>query len=159
MRYDTKQYKETLLEVFALDISQDKPDAHPQFMCLLCERSLARSVKGGCGPVVVWKPHHRTACTLCSDAHAKSKGGHPPKRKALSQSRDQASKHHDAQLNTTATHSTVTSNTPNMSGMDISAEELLEKATPAYKATTPLDRNRFVDNISVSSCMLCGKKS
>ena len=90
MRCDTKQYKETLLEVFALDISQDKPYVHPQFMCLLCECSLSRSVKGGCGPVVVWKPHHRTACTLCSDAQAKSKGGCPPKRKALLQPRDQA---------------------------------------------------------------------
>ena len=36
---------------------------------------------GGHGPVVDWKPHRRSAYTVCKEYAVKSKGSRPPQRK------------------------------------------------------------------------------
>ena len=66
VRYEASSYACQLLSAFGIDISSDKPEVHPKYVCILCQRILLRAHKesaahcgGGCGEVQEWTQHTR----------------------------------------------------------------------------------------------------
>ena len=86
VRYEASSYASELLSAFGIDISSDKPEVHPKYVCILCKRTLLRARKesvahcgGGCGQVQEWTQHTQLNCTLCTEQSKPKSKGRPKK--------------------------------------------------------------------------------
>ena len=73
VRYEAISYACELLSAFGINISSDKPEVHPKYVGILCQRTFLRARKesaancgGGCREVQEWTLHTRLNCTLCT---------------------------------------------------------------------------------------------
>ena len=164
IRYNVQEYKDKLLTAFNIDVSADDNQVHPQYICILCQRTLlcarekAVHCGGGCGPVYQWLPHKRANCSFCSEQQAPKGRGRPPKRKSSSATRAQTVGRSKRQYHEpTVTIDTATSEKqPSYCcGIDVPKDDLYEKAMPTYKAECDLAVQRFIDQNAVVTCPLC----
>ena len=78
-RYNATDYKEELKTTFGIDNSTDDPEVHPQYSCVLCQRTLVRSRGKAtycgeeCGTTQNWTPHKRSNCSFCFGIKDKAK--------------------------------------------------------------------------------------
>ena len=99
---------------------------------------------GACSTPIQWQAHSRLNCTICKSYSDKSKPEGAPKGKAHHQR-----PHAPISSTPTATPSYSTDNISleKESGMDVSMDEIEQRAMPAYKANFDLDRERFLDKM------------
>ena len=175
-RYNTTDYKEELKTTFGIDISNDDPEVHPQYSCILCQCSLVRSrgkatyCGGGCGTSQNWTLHKRSICLFCLVQKTKPRG-RPAKRKKESNNSGQSTGHGMTgqtctdNITTHRQESQPTSNA-NVSGLNVcesavlklampSYKAVLKLAMPSYKADVTLDTERFIDSNAAVTCHIC----
>ena len=149
-RFPMEKYKHELNSVFSIDIAEDDPEVHPQYICILCQRALKRVSEkstycgGGCGTLVTWTQHCRASCSFCENQTSKSKGRPITKPKTkprgVAQGITAQSTHNDTHMlqHAPTTDQSVTQ----ASGLDVPAENVFTNATNKYQATLPLSKKQ-----------------
>nr|AJO68011.1 RAG1L [Branchiostoma belcheri] len=75
------KFADVIRQTFDVDVSQDSPDVHPQFVCNKCRLKLQRKSKAGTGiaSMAIFQPH------TTGDCHCKRRRGRPTSSNTTSQ--------------------------------------------------------------------------
>ena len=174
-RYAVSDYASDIQSVFQIDTTRDDPTVHPQFICAVCVKVLKRISEGGkyrgggCGEKVEWVAHDLVSCNFCLQF---GRGGRPCKKKRVAGDFEGQARTTFTGLVCNTTEGTpdtctqsacsttltekVSEHTHTESGIDLDSPDLLSSvSTPAYRAGTDLDCDRFVSPVSFAACCIC----
>ena len=158
--YSVSEHWEHISRCFNVDVRNDFPDVHPGNFCGSCKAYITRTIKKKCteptpgtGTVerscMVWEPHKRVGCSVCSAMETASKPGR--RKKSRSIGRSSTSEPSPA----LSTLSTSSDEVFNFQARDVDIRTLLDLATPSYKACKDLSVDRFVTTFSALVCGIC----
>ena len=172
--YCVREHREGMKHAFGIDTSQDDANIHPAMFCSTCMKVINRSLSkseyqrcgGGCADPVEWSEHIDNECRACQAVLISQKGGRPAKRKCTSappphRTHSQPSSTTDASTHTSNTSTSTLSSALHeqaegkaVNGHDQTMEEVLQRATPSYKAVKDLNPERFVANLPSLICSI-----